>query len=244
MYKSKTRGAHYAYMLVVFIKSLITFFLVLFVVRLMGKRQLGEMQPFELVVTLIIAEVACIPMNDPNIPFYYGIVPIITLTVLHLLLSVIARKSMFARKLISGNSVIAIDKKGINYENLKKMNVNVNDLIEAVRSSGYMDFSEIEYAIFETNGKVCVVEKPTDPTQVKPAFLPLSLLVDGKFDEQNLRTAGTTREKIEEVFQKHGIKRVKDVLYTDIRQDGTLYVSPKYAECFTQKIAIRGGESW
>ena len=231
-------------MLVVFIKSLITFFLVLIVVRLMGKRQLGEMQPFELVITFIIAEVACIPMNDPYIPFYYGIVPIVTLAVLHLVLSVIARKSMWARTVISGRSVIAIDKNGINYENLKKMNMNVNDLIEAVRSSGYMDFSEIEYAIFETNGKVCVVEKASDPTQIKPAFLPLSLLVDGKFDADNLALAGTTEQEVRKVFLKNGIKKDKDVLYTDVRQDGTLYVSPKYQKCFTQKIGIKGGNNW
>ncbi len=231
-------------MLVVFIKSLITFFLVLIVVRLMGKRQLGEMQPFELVITFIIAEVACIPMNDPYIPFYYGIVPIITLGVLHLVLSVLARKSILARKIISGRSVIAIDKNGINYENLKKMNVNVNDLIEAVRSSGYMDFADIEYAIFETNGKVCVVEKECDPTQPKPAYLPLSLLVDGKFDKENLELAGASEQKIIEVFLKNGIKNPKEVLYTDVRQDGTLYVSPKYKKCFTQKISIKGGENW
>lgn len=231
-------------MLVVFIKSLITFFLVLIVVRLMGKRQLGEMQPFELVITFIIAEVACIPMNDPYIPFYYGIVPIITLGVLHLVLSVIARKSIWARKIISGRSVIAIDKNGINYENLKKMNVNVNDLIEAVRSSGYMDFADIEYAIFETNGKVCVVEKECDPTKPKPAYLPLSLLVDGKFDEKNLMLAGVCEQKIKEVYLKNGIKNPKDVLYTDVRQDGTLYVSPKYKKCFTQKISIKGGANW
>jgi uncharacterized membrane protein YcaP (DUF421 family) len=218
--------------------------LVLIVVRLMGKRQLGEMQPFELVITFIIAEVACIPMNDPYIPFYYGIVPIITLGVLHLVLSVLARKSILARKIISGRSVIAIDKNGINYENLKKMNVNVNDLIEAVRSSGYMDFADIEYAIFETNGKVCVVEKECDPTQPKPAYLPLSLLVDGKFDKENLELAGASEQKIIEVFLKNGIKNPKDVLYTDVRQDGTLYVSPKYKKCFTQKISIKGGENW
>ena len=231
-------------MLVVFIKSLITFFLVLIVVRLMCKRQLGEMQPFELVITFIIAEVACIPMNDPYIPFYYGIVPIITLGVLHLVLSVLARKSILARKIISGRSVIAIDKNGINYENLKKMNVNANDLIEAVRSSGYMDFADIEYAIFETNGKVCVVEKECDPTQPKPAYLPLSLLIDGKFDKENLELAGASEQKIIEVFLKNGIKNPKDVLYTDVRQDGTLYVSPKYKKCFTQKISIKGGENW
>lgn len=231
-------------MIVVFIKSVITFFLVLVVVRLMGKRQLGEMQPFELVITFIIAEVACIPMNDPYIPFYYGLVPIVTLAVLHLVLSVLARKSILARKIISGRSVIAIDKNGINYENLKKMNMNVNDLIEAVRSSGYMDFADIEYAIFETNGKVCVVEKASDPTAVKPAFLPLSLLIDGKFDGENLTKAGVTEAQLKKVYTKNGIRSPKEVLYTDVRQDGTLYVSPKYGACFTQKIAITGGDKW
>ena len=231
-------------MLVVFIKSVITFFLVLIVVRLMGKRQLGEMQPFELVITFIIAEVACIPMNDPYIPFYYGIVPIITLGVLHLVISLIARKSIVARRIISGRSVLAIDKNGINYENLKKMNMNVNDLIEAVRSSGYMDFSEIEYAIFETNGKVCVVEKECDPTKPKPAYLPLSLLVDGKYDAKNLNTAGVDESKINRALFENGIKSAKEVLYADIRQDGTLYVSPKKGKCFTQKIKIAGGDCW
>lgn len=83
-------------MLVVLLKSIITFFLVWYIVRLMGKRQLGEMQPFELVITLIIAEVACIPMNDPYIPFYAGVVPIVTLGFLQVLISTIARKSLSA----------------------------------------------------------------------------------------------------------------------------------------------------
>ena len=83
----------------------------------MGKRQLGEMQPFELVITLIIAEVACIPMNDPYIPFYAGLVPIVTLAFLQIVISTIARKSLIARRLISGSSVIVVDKNGINYGN-------------------------------------------------------------------------------------------------------------------------------
>ena len=127
-------------MFVVFLKSVITFIVVFFVIRLMGKRQLGEMQPFELVITLIIAEVACIPMNDPYIPIYYGLIPIFTLATLHILLSLLSRKSIKARKVLSGSSVIVIDKSGINYANMKKMNMNVDDLIEAVRTAGYVDF--------------------------------------------------------------------------------------------------------
>lgn len=231
-------------MLVVFIKSIITFFLVLFVVRLMGKRQLGEMQPFELVITFIIAEVACIPMNDPYIPFYYGIIPILTLGLLHIVMSFLARKSLFFRRLLSGRSLIVVDPDGIVYDNLKKMNLNVNDLIEAIRSAGYMDISEIEYAIFETNGKLCVVEKTCDPTQPKPAYLPLPLVIDGKFEAQNLELSGTDKQQLLEVAQKNRVSGLRDVLYADVRQDGTVYISPKYGKCFTEKLAITGGGNW
>lgn len=230
-------------MLVVFIKSLIVFFLVLISVRFMGKRQLGEMQPFELVIMLVIAEVACIPMNDPFIPFYYGLIPIVTLAVTQVIMSFIARKSVLARRLLSGRALIAVDKDGINYENLKKMNLNVNDLIEAVRSAGYVDISEIQYAIIETNGKLCVVEKESDPAKPAPAYLPLPLIVDGQFSKDNLKIAGTTEPALTAAIRRNRLG-VKDVLYADIRQDGTLYVSPKRGGCFTQKLAISGGQNW
>lgn len=231
-------------MLVVFLKSVFTFVLILIVIRIMGKRQLGEMQPFELVITLIIAEVACIPMNDPFIPFYCGIVPIVTLAALHLIMSFISRKSIKARRVISGRSIIAIDKNGINYENLQKMNLNVNDLIEAVRSSGYIDFNEIEYAIFETNGKICIVEKTADPTEIKPALLPVSLYIDGYWEKDNLSLTGLDVSAITGVFAEKGYKSEKEILYADVRQDGTVYVSPKYGSCFTSKITLGEGADW
>ncbi len=231
-------------MLVVFLKSVFTFILVLIVIRIMGKRQLGEMQPFELVITLIIAEVACIPMNDPYIPFYCGIVPIITLAALHLIMSFISRKSIKARRVISGRSIIAIDKNGINYENLQKMNLNVNDLIEAVRSSGYIDFNEIEYAIFETNGKICIVEKATDPMKPKPALLPVSLYIDGYWEKENLALAQISEKQVTDIFAQNGYKNAREILYADIRQDGTVYVSPKRGACFTGKLELAGGANW
>lgn len=231
-------------MLVVFFKSVITFVLVFFFVRLMGKRQLGEMQPLELVITLIIAEVACIPMNDPYIPFYNGVIPIVTLAFLHIVFSYISRKSMTVRRLLSGRSIIAIDKNGINYANLQKMNVNINDLIESVRSSGYSDLKDIEYAIFETNGKLCVIEKPSDPNEPSAALLPLALLIDGKWVEENLQLAGVSKPQVVQALNKNKVKNVKDVLYADVRQDGTLYVSPKKASCFIGNLRIRGGSNW
>ena len=230
-------------MLVVFLKSLITFFLVLLVVRLMGKRQLGEMQPFELVITLIIAEVACIPMNDPYIPFYAGLVPIVTLAFLQILLSTLARKSLRVRRFLSGSAIIAIDKNGINYENLKKMNININDLIESARSGGYMDFNDIAYAIFETNGNLCVIEKPADPTVLKNPVLPLTIMVDGEWEDDNLNIAGITKPDVIKVLKKNGIFNIKDVLYLDVRQNGVVYIAPKYGKYINDKMKVKG-ENW
>lgn len=224
----------------VFIKSVIIFFVILVVVRIMGKRQLGEMQPFELVITLIIAEVACIPMNDPAVPLYFGIVPVITLATLQVLLSFIARKSRWARRAFSGAPIIAVDKNGINYQNLKRINVNIDDLIEAARSAGYMDLKDIAYAIFETNGNLCVVEKQgaTEPT------LPLELIVDGALITKNLEKAGIEAGAVDALLRRHNIKHRREVLYMDIRQDGTVYVSPKAAKCFTQTMKLSEGVDW
>ena len=239
-------------MFVVFLKSVITF-IVVFFVRLMGKRQLGEMQPFELVITLIIAEVACIPMNDPYIPIYYGLIPIFTLATLHILLSLLSRKSIKARKVLSGSSVIVIDKSGINYANMKKMNMNVDDLIEAVRTAGYVDFSQIAYAIFETNGQLCVVEKEqqqqgqqqdqSENGEQPQTLLPLELVIDGKYIEQNLSLSGTEKSEVERVLGDNGL-RLSDLLYADVRQDGNAYFSPKRKPAFCSKLAISGGQNW
>ncbi len=238
-------------MFVVMLKSLIIFLVVFFVIRLMGKRQIGEMQPFELVITLIIAEVACIPMNDPYIPLYYGIVPIVTLAMLHIVLSFVSRKSVKMRKILSGNSIIVINPDGIVYDALCKMNMNIDDLREAVRTAGYIDFTEIAYAIFETNGKLCVVEKPPQPEpqdeqsqgeQQKP-LLPLELVVDGKIKEDNLSLSGTDRAEIESVLKEHKLK-LSDLLYADVRQDGNAFFAPKYDKAFVRRLAITGGGNW
>ena len=237
-------------MFVVFLKSVIIFLVVFFVIRLMGKRQLGEMQPFELVITLIIAEVACIPMNDPYIPLYCGLIPIFTLATLHILLSLLSRKSVKVRKILSGSSVIVIDKNGINYENMKKMNMNVDDLIEAVRTAGYVDFSQIAYAIFETNGQLCGVEKEQQPQQrqqqsegEQKTTLPLKLIVDGKYCEDNVSLSGTDKSEITRVLDERGL-RLSDLLYADVRQDGNAYFSPKRKPAFCSALNISGGNNW
>lgn len=228
----------------IFFKSIFVFALVFVIVRIMGKRQLSEMQPFELVITLIVAEVACIPMNDPAIPLYHGIVPILTLATIHVVISFISQKSMKIRKAMSGQSVIAIDKNGINYLNLKKLNMNVNDLIEAARADGYFDFNNIIYAIFETNGKLCVLERPQDPNKVEPPYLPITLFIDGAWEDSNLKLIAKSKQDIEKEIIDCGYSSLKEILYMDIRQNGLMYISPKKAKYFTKTIDISAGGEW
>ena len=215
--------------------------LVFFVIRLMGKRQIGEMQPFEFVITLILAEVACLPMNDAAIPLYYGIVPVVNLAFLDIAITFIGRKSNAFRRIADGRSVLVIDGNGIVRENLAKMNMNVDDVVMSCRSCGYPDLSAVRYAVVEPNGKFSVIPKTSDPTKPKPDDLPLPLVRDGKKDEKNLKEYGITQAHINKALYTGGLKSVKEVLYMDLRRDGTVYVSPNKKPCYTCKIRFTGG---
>ena len=141
------------------LRSVIIYICVLVVVRLMGKRQVGEMQPFEFVITLIIADLACIPMAELSVPLVHGIVPILTLLILHFLICFLARKFVFARYLLTGKPAIVISPRGINYKELRELNMTLDDLMELVRTCSVFNLSEIAYAIIETNGNLCVIKK-------------------------------------------------------------------------------------
>ena len=120
-------------MITLILRSIIVYCIVLFAVRIMGKRQIGDMQPFELVITLIIADLACIPMSDTTIPIVFGIIPLFTLVILHHFFTFLNRKSILFRKIVNGKPIIIIDKNGINYPALKKLNMTLNDLTESLR---------------------------------------------------------------------------------------------------------------
>ena len=172
-------------MLVVFIKCIIVFVIVFITIRLMGKREIGQMQPHELVITLIIAEVACLPMNDLSIPLYYCIIPVLTLAFLEIALAFLSKKSTFIRKITVGDAVLVFDKNGINSTNLSKLNMSASDLIEAVRSNGTSDIMDVSYVIVETNGKLCIV-KNNSSEQKKTALLPISIISNGKYNEGSI----------------------------------------------------------
>ena len=226
-------------MLTIIIRSIIIYLIVLLVFRLMGKRQLGQMQPFELVLTLIIADLATIPMAEVSVPVLHGVVPLLTLVVLHFILTLISRSSHFFSKIISGKPVIIVNPKGIDYKAMKKLNLSTDDIFEALRGAGYFNISQIQYAIMETNGKVSVMPKAEYApltngdlkTNTNESFLPIVLVSEGKMIKENIELAKISQGEIEDIINKNSKgASVKDVLLLTLDRTGEGYLQLKKGE--------------
>jgi uncharacterized membrane protein YcaP (DUF421 family) len=222
-------------MLVLFIRVQIIYFVVLLFLRIMGKRQIGEMQPYELVITLIIADLATVPMSDANIPLLNGILPLAILVILHYSITMLTRKSILLRKIISGQPVILISPEGINYKELKKLNMNLHDLQESLRQCNYFDLEQVRYAIIETNGKMSVIPN----AQYAPATakdvnaqnddpeLPTLIVSDGKIMKDNILRLNLDENKISQLFKQLKIYKVKDIIIMSLNSSGKLYYQLK-----------------
>lgn len=207
-------------MLNLFIRCLVLYFFLLLAMRLMGKRQLGELQPFELAITLVASDLVCIPMADATIPLIYGIIPVFSLFLVHIIITKLATKSIRFRKFLNGKPVIIIEKGNILPDVLKELNMNIDDIMEALRGTGYFNPSEVEYAILETNGSLTVMpksqNKPVSPEdlglQLPAATIPVSVIMEGEFIGENLaQLDGTIKERVLTLLNSLNIKQ-QDVL--------------------------------
>lgn len=153
-------------MMMTVIRTAVLYLIVILCMRIMGKRQVGELQPSELVVTILISELASIPMQDLNRPVTNGIVAILVLVLFELVLSALSLKSMFFRKLFEGKSAIVIKNGVIDQKMMKKLRITIDDLLEGLRQAGSFSVDEVDFAIMETNGKISV--------QPKQEFMPAS----------------------------------------------------------------------
>ena len=222
-------------MLVLFIRVQIIYFVVLLFLRIMGKRQIGEMQPYELVITLIIADLATVPMSDANIPLLNGILPLAILVILHFTITMLTRKSLLMRKIISGQPVIVMSPSGINYDALKKLNMNLHDLQESLRQCNYFDFEQIRYAIIETNGKMSVIPtaenspataKDVNSNNDEPE-LPTLIVSDGKMMKTNMQKMNISQQLLDEILQILNIKSTKAIVVMNLNSSGKMYYQLK-----------------
>lgn len=233
-------------MLIIFVRCIILYFALLVTMRLMGKRQLGELQPFEFAITLIIADVASIPMQDTAIPILHGIVPILTIFILHLIICKINFKSVKIRKIIDGKPTIIVDSNGINYKNMKSLNMHINDLMVSLRGLGYFSLNEVNIAIVETNGKLSVLPKfaNTEVTNCdlkidgEDKSLPYSLILEGKIMKDTISHFNKLCEKDVVEFVKSKNLKPKDIYLFSIDKSGEYYLQAFKEKPITGSISL------
>lgn len=185
-------------MLITFFRSILIYIFVLIVMRLMGKREIGQLQPFELAIAIMIADLASIPMTDSGIPITNGIISILGLLLMHLVISFLNVKSIKAREIICGKPRILIYRGKIDEKALIKERFTINELEERLRGNNIMNLGDIEYAILETSGQVTVIPKPekrnviAEDLNITPEYEGISydLVVDGKVMNKNLKKIG------------------------------------------------------
>ena len=184
-------------MIISYLRTIILYLVLIAVIRLMGKRQIGQLEPTEFVVTMLVANLAAIPMQDGGIPLFSGLLPILTVLGVELILAFLSIKSIRFRKLLCGKPVILIENGNIMQENLRKTRVTLDELTGHLRLKDILDLSRVQYAILETNGDLSVFPYPKErPASAKDAgvavgkqYLPLTIVSDGVILWENLRKA-------------------------------------------------------
>lgn len=227
-------------MLIIFTRAILIYIFLLITMRLMGKRQLGELQPFEFAITIIIAELACIPMSDTSIPIAYGLVPIFTLFVAHLFITKLASVSIIFRKFLNGKPVIVIDNMGINAGVLNSVDMNISDLMDSLRAQGYFNPDDIAYAILETNGSLSLLPKgsmrPLTPKdlniEVAQSSLGYTLVCEGKLMMENIKLAGIDEATVLKALAHYKLK-VKNVLLMLLEDGDKLFIQPYIGKSLT-----------
>jgi uncharacterized membrane protein YcaP (DUF421 family) len=187
--------------------------------RMMGKKQIGELEPFELVIALMISELATFPMQDIRIPILHAIIPIVTLLFLQVATSFIELKSEKARRILTGTPSILIKNGKIDIAELRYQRFNINDLLEELRLKGYFNLSDIHYAILETSGelsilpktKQCNVTKEDLNISITQDSLPIPLIMDGNINYKNLKLISKEEAWLENLLKENKISSAKDV---------------------------------
>jgi len=192
-----------------FLRTVLFYIILIAAIRLMGKRQVGQMEPSEFVVTMLVANLASIPLEETDLPLTAGLVPILTVLGMELVFSALSLRSIFFRKLLCGKPVILIENGTVLQENLRKTRVTLDELTGHLREKDVLDLSSVQYAILETNGNLSVFPYPKEkPASAKDAgirarkqYIPLTIVSDGKLLEDNLQKAGKDRSWLDRVLQ-------------------------------------------
>ena len=221
-------------MLITFFRAIFLYIIVLIVMRFMGKREIGQLQPFELVISIMIADLASTPMSDIGIPITNGIVPILGLLVMHLVISVLNLKSIKAREVLCGKPRVLIHRGKIDENALMRERFTINELEERLRGKDVMNLADVEYAILETNGEISVILKPNkrgtipEDFNIMPEYegMAYDLVIDGVVMYDNLKIIGKSYEWLKKELKKQNMLPAEALVVT-IDGSDTIFAQKK-----------------
>ena len=226
-------------MLVLVIRTIILYLIVVVSMRIMGKRQIGEMQPSELVVAIMISDLASVPMQAIDVPLLSGIIPVFSLIVTEIIVSFASLKSRFFRKILTGEPSIIIYDGHVNESELKKLRFNLNDLLEQLRINNIPNISDVEVAMLETNGQISIIPKrearnvTVRDMKIKDAVtekLPCTLISDGELIKNELKRSGHDRAWLDKELKKQKIENIKEVFIASYDINDGLFIQKKGEE--------------
>ncbi len=222
-------------MFIALFRTVTLYLLIILGIRLMGKRQVGELEPSELVFTLLIADLAAVPMQDFGIPLLTGVIPIITLLCVTLLISILTMRSIKFRAVLCGVPSIVVRDGKLCQDEMRKNRFTLDELSEELRLQGVSDIQTVKYAILETNGQLTVLLKAEEmPLTAKQAGLkpqetglPTLIISDGRLLARNMKSRGLDDKWLEKQLQQNHVKRVKEVFALSVDESGTVFFAKK-----------------
>lgn len=222
-------------MFTVLFRTIVLYILVITSMRIMGKKQIGQLEPFELAITIMVSELASLPMQDTRIPLIHGFIPIITLLSLQTGLSILQLKSEKFRWLVNGRPSILIEDGKIDIDELTYQRFNINDLMEEIRLQGFFNISDIEYAILETSGQLSIIPKTKLTPVTKEDLsinalqdsLPIPLILDGKVDHENLTLVKKDVRWLRQRLNKKDTDDFSDIFIAILDSHKNFYVQKK-----------------
>jgi uncharacterized membrane protein YcaP (DUF421 family) len=236
--KSKRTGGSWLHSMdawTVFFRTVLIYFVVFLTMRIMGKREIGKLSVFDLVISIMIAEIAVFVIEDTEMPMMHGILPMATLVLIQVGIAFFALKSQLIRNLFDGKPSYIIEKGKLNRKEMKKQRYTLDDLLLQLRENRIANVADVEFAILETTGKLSVIEKEKNSVpeagKGKVHFhyegLPMPLIMDGKVQEQYLEKIGKTRFWLKNQLQEKGVADFKEVFFCSIDHNGKLYLNMK-----------------
>ncbi len=219
----------------IFIRTVILYFTVILVIRLMGKRQIGEIQPYELVITIMLSDLASLPMQDPRLPLLLGVIPMVTLLMIKMILTQLQLKSANVRRFLDGTPVLLIKDGRLQIQNMTKQKIAIDDILSALRTKGILDINQVQFAILENDGTVSVFPKEDDSPvtkkdlkiQVKEKVLPRILYIEGQFVYTSLKEIKKDQNWLCKELKKIGAPPIKELFLVILRSDNKFYIETK-----------------